>query len=61
MPDIHSPRQNHLLDALPAAERDRLSDALLAAGTKPDLCSALETLLGFVPVEAPDEPTVKKK
>ncbi|MFT7266430.1 MAG: CRP-like cAMP-binding protein [Halioglobus sp.] len=24
MPDLHSPRQNHLLDALPAAERERL-------------------------------------
>jgi ABC-type phosphate/phosphonate transport system substrate-binding protein len=48
-------------DALPGAERDRLSDALLAAGTKPDLCSALETLLGFVPIAAQDAQAVKKK
>ena len=45
-------------DALPAAERDRVSQALLAAGTKPELCKALETLLdeagryGAGPVES---------
>ena len=48
-------------DSLPAAERDRVSQSLLAAGTKPELCTALETLLGFVPVGATDESTVKKK
>ncbi len=48
-------------DGLPAAERDRLHEALLAAGTRPELCAALETLLGFVPLGAPDEHAVKKK
>jgi ABC-type phosphate/phosphonate transport system substrate-binding protein len=48
-------------DRLPAAERDRVSQTLLAAGTEPELCAALETLLGFVPVGDSDEQTVKKK
>jgi ABC-type phosphate/phosphonate transport system substrate-binding protein len=47
--------------ALPAAERKRIADALLLMGTKPELCAALETLIGFVPPALPRSTPVKKK
>lgn len=37
---------------LPDADRDQLLDALLAAGKSPELCKALETSRGFIPLEA---------
>jgi len=42
-------------------EQQRLKHALLDMVTEPDLCVHLETLVGFVPVESPEDGTVKKK
>jgi ABC-type phosphate/phosphonate transport system substrate-binding protein len=47
--------------SLPAAERKRIADALLLLGTQPELCTSLETLLGFVPPALPRSQSVKKK
>jgi len=40
---------------LAEAERTKIAAALLAVGANRDLCTSLETLLGFVPVEAANQ------
>lgn len=47
-------------ETLPADQRDRLANLLLLAGTKPEVCAALETLLGFVPADTAEETAGKK-
>jgi ABC-type phosphate/phosphonate transport system substrate-binding protein len=42
-------------------ERGRIRDAVLLVGTQPEICSQLETLMGFVPVAAGAAGDVKKK
>ncbi len=44
-----------------AADRQRIAGALLLMGTRPELCVALETLIGFVPPALPRKQAVKKK
>jgi ABC-type phosphate/phosphonate transport system substrate-binding protein len=46
-------------NALPAKEQRRIAKALLAVGSQPELCVALETVLGFVAIE--DQPAAAKK
>ncbi|MCA9173567.1 MAG: PhnD/SsuA/transferrin family substrate-binding protein [Planctomycetales bacterium] len=47
---------------LPKAKRDAIQSALFKIGEKPELCAALETLVGFLPFEPPSpEPPAKKK
>jgi ABC-type phosphate/phosphonate transport system substrate-binding protein len=48
---------------LPEPERQRITDALLTVAAKPDVCQALESLLGFVPYarEPADDAAAAKK
>jgi len=42
------------------AEGDRVKETLLSIGANPDICIALESLIGFVPVNAATEAAKKK-
>lgn len=47
-------------DRVDPADRDQIQAALLSIGKKPEVCAALESLIGFVPAETEEEPAGKK-
>lgn len=47
-------------ESLEPAQQAKLKTALLSAGTKPELCTALETLVGFLPANEAAAPKKKK-
>lgn len=49
-----------VIDRVDPADRDQIQAALLSIGKKPEVCAALESLIGFVPAETEEEPAGKK-